>query len=228
MTRTARPRRAILGPGQHLLQHFNLLAIDLACNLSIHWISSHSKVKGNEKVDELAKDAAAGKSSRAIDLPPILKRPLPTSASAFKQEFLRRIKRKWAAKWTTSDRSRRMELLDESFPFNNFRKHPYLLSTKQASLLLQIRSGRFPLNSYLHKIGKSETDTCQACADQENDIRCKETVDHFIFECTAYDHEGDILIEEIQRKHLFDIMANTEYMKSLVNFVNSTGRLKKP
>ena len=72
---------------QYLIKHLNLLANDLACNLGIHWISSHSKVKGNEKVDELAKEAANGKSSARINLPHILRSTLPASASATKQEF---------------------------------------------------------------------------------------------------------------------------------------------
>ena len=49
--------------GQYLLQQLNLLANSLACSLKIQWISSHGKVKGNEKVDELAKQTTLGKSS---------------------------------------------------------------------------------------------------------------------------------------------------------------------
>ena len=74
-------------PGQYLLRQLNTLANNLACNLGIHWISSHSKVRGNEKVDELVKEATLGKSSATNRLPHILRTLLPTSTSAIKQQF---------------------------------------------------------------------------------------------------------------------------------------------
>ena len=50
-------------PGQYLARHLNSMANELLCVLGIHWTSSHSKVRGNEKVDELVKEAADGRSS---------------------------------------------------------------------------------------------------------------------------------------------------------------------
>ena len=73
--------------GQYLLQHISVSINRLNTNLTIHWISSHSNVKGNEKVDWLAKEAAEGRSSVAITLPQLLRSPLPTSASATKQKY---------------------------------------------------------------------------------------------------------------------------------------------
>ena len=133
-------------PGQHLIRYFNLIADEIGAKIEIRWISSHSLVKGNEKVDKLAKDAALGRSSRRAELPYILKKPLPVSASATKQEFLAKLKRKWTVKWTTSGRSQRMATFDDSFPFNKFRERSYYLSRNQASLMLQLRSGHIPLN----------------------------------------------------------------------------------
>ena len=96
--------------------------------------------------------------------------------------------------------------------------------------MIQIRSGHFPLNGYLHKIGKSDTEICLACLDQENGSHRKETINHLIFECPAYNQDRDTMIEKIKRRHfnLSNMMANTDYMKILVNFINSTGRLKRP
>jgi hypothetical protein len=62
--------------------------------LTIRWISGHSKVKGNEEADRIAKNAAKGRSSARIDLPHILRRPLPTSAIALKQDFMQVLKSK--------------------------------------------------------------------------------------------------------------------------------------
>jgi hypothetical protein len=93
--------------GQHLIRHLTILANALTCNLSLHWISSHSNVKGNEKVDELAKEAASGRASTRASLPHILRTSLPTSASATRQDYHRRLKKKWDDIWAESDRSQR-------------------------------------------------------------------------------------------------------------------------
>ncbi len=54
----------------------------------IHWISGHSKVKGNEEADELAKKASTEHiSSGAADLPLKLCKPLLISVSAEKQRY---------------------------------------------------------------------------------------------------------------------------------------------
>ena len=46
--------------GQYLLDTLRSAANRVACNLTMKWISGHSKVRGNEEVDRLAKEAATG------------------------------------------------------------------------------------------------------------------------------------------------------------------------
>ena len=67
--------------GQHLVWAFADMLDNLRAKVTIQWISSHSEVKGNEETNRLAKEAAAGKASRQEDLPPLLCKTLPTSAS---------------------------------------------------------------------------------------------------------------------------------------------------
>ena len=106
--------------GQHLIKHLTLLANNVGCNLTVRWISSHSKVRGNEKVDELAKDAANRHSSERIRLPHILRSPLPISASATKQAYHRKLKGKWEENWENSTRYERLAEIDDNFPFNSY------------------------------------------------------------------------------------------------------------
>jgi ribonuclease HI len=215
--------------GQFLSRHLNLLANESASSLGLSWISSHSKVHGNEKVDELAKSAANGVSSSRASLPHLLRHPLPISVSATKQEYHETLKGKWEKKWEDSDRSRRLAPIDDNFPFNSYRKRTYALTRHQASLMTQLRSGHIPLNGYLHKIGKSETEICQNCLDDNNDVRRKETVSHYIFECEAFREDRKQLIKKITRRrfNLKDIMADTDRMRALATFINKTERLKK-
>ena len=167
--------------GQHLLRQLNLLANSLACNLKIHWISSHSKVKGNEKVDELAKEVALGKSSARNRLPHQLRTLISTSASAAKQQFHKILKEKWEEEWNNSERGRKLATIEDNFPFTSFHNCTNQLTRHQASLMIQIRHGHLPLNTYLARIGKSDTKYCQYCMENEDGLHCRKTVKHFIF-----------------------------------------------
>ena len=90
--------------------------------------------------------------------------------------------------------------------------------------MLQLRSGHIPLNKYLNKIGKAETDACEACMNRENGYERRETVHHLVFECSAYDEERNTLWRKIKQRHFnfLNMMANTDYMKSLAKYINST------
>jgi hypothetical protein len=179
-------------------------------------------------VDELAKEAANGRSSARIDLPPLLRAPVLVSASAKKQDFLGKLKKKWGEVWEDSDRGRRINLIDDNFPFNGFRMRTHHLTRQQASTMIQLRCGHVPLNGYLFRINRSETEMCQACLDGEDNMQCRETVNHFLFECPSFSQEREELVRKIRRDHLnlYDIMANTDYMRDLGTFIAKTGRFK--
>jgi ribonuclease HI len=215
--------------GQHLLNSLRLSVNDVGCELSIRWISSHSKVKGNEDVDNLAKVAAEGRSSASASLPHLFRTPLPSSASAIKQDFNTKLKAKWAAIWNTSPRKPRIAQFGGSFPFSKFMKSLHLLTRKQASTILQLRCGHIPLNAYLHKIDKSDTDRCPACdiADPGNSPR--ETVNHFLFDCPAHEVAREEFTDKLEDNflHLSTIMTDADRMKDLVTYVNRTRRLRQ-
>ena len=216
--------------GQHLLNSLRLLANENGSKLTIRWISSHSKVKGNEDADSMAKGAAEGRSSARITLPHMLRNPLPTSASAFKQEFNAKTKQKWRAIWEASPRKPRVAQFGGSFPFSEFTNRLHLLTRKQTSLILQLRCGHIPLNVYLHRINKSETDRCQKCdADQLLGNTPPETVNHFLFDCPAHAVARDEFTTKmgIINFSLSDVMSDTDRMKDLVTYINRTRRFKE-
>jgi ribonuclease HI len=214
--------------GQYLLDALRSAVNRVACRLTIKWISGHSKVKGNEEVDKLAKDAAAGRSSAMDSLPHILRRPLPASASAAKQAFFSSLKSSWSRRWDSSPRKPRISQLGGSFPYSAFLNKVYSLTRKQSSLILQLRCGHFPLNAYLHRISKSDTDRCQECLDEQEAISPIETINHFIFACPAHAEARNELIENIglEEFHLLNIMSDVDKMKALTTFINRSGRLR--
>jgi hypothetical protein len=81
----------------------------------------------------------------------------------------------------------------------------------------------------IFRIGKAESEDCQECLNPENDFSCRETVIHFLFECSSFEAERENLVTKINRSHLNlrDIMLKTARMSALATFINETGRFKK-
>jgi hypothetical protein len=92
---------------------------------------------------------------------------------------------------------------------------------------MQLRSGHAPLNFFLNKIGKLDTDRCKVCRTEPGDEPPQETVKHFLFECNAYDGQRRTLTGIIgaENLNLKNIMREVKYMKALANYVIKTGRL---
>jgi hypothetical protein len=212
--------------GQYLLSLLRTAVEDIGCSLTIRWISGHSKVKGNEEADRLAKQAATGRSSPRDRLPPVIRRSLPMSTSAIKQEFMRKLKDRWAKEWEVSPRRARVDQFGDKFSFTAFLGRTNSLTRKQSSIIIQICSGHLPLNNYLYRIKKLNSNSCTQCSeDQEGPPK---TVQHFVFDCPAYVAARNELTNKIGFNHLNfkDIMADTNRIKALITFINRTGRLQ--
>ena len=67
------------------------------------------------------------------------------------------------------------------------------LNKKEAGILAQLRTGMARINSYLHRIGASGTDQCDCGT-------AKETVKHFLFLCTRWDHLRAQLLQQAGRR----------------------------
>ena len=77
--------------------------LKVKCKVKYVWTPGHEDIDGNKCVDEAAKDAASGPSSRTKDLPAFLRcKPLPVSISAVKQFQKRAMKKQWQTEWKTS------------------------------------------------------------------------------------------------------------------------------
>ena len=67
--------------------------------LTFRWSAGHVGIEGNKDADELAKNAADGKSSDKTDLPPCLCKTIGFSISAVHQASNDRLKKWWTASW---------------------------------------------------------------------------------------------------------------------------------
>jgi len=227
------------GPGQYLVMEYLRLAETMnnetdtpimtdTDKFALKWVAAHKGVAGNERVDEEAKKAAQGETSPPEELLPILRKRLPTSATAAKQNFAEKQKTRWLETWKTLPCYAKFQHIDNDFPFNKFRKISNALSRSQTSLLMQLRTGHIPLNSYLFRIKKLGTRRCESCWDR-GQLEITETVVHYLFECQAYAAECYDMDRALGRysRDLKGIMASMKRIKELLKFVGRTTRFKK-
>ena len=164
-----------------------------------------------------------------VELPHILRSPLPVSISAAKQEFNAKLNKLWMKVWDNSPRKIRFSQVNSEFPFTNFRKKLFKLTRKQSSIIMQIRTGHIPLNFYLKRIGKTDLDKCNNYFIDQNHIQVPEIITHFLFDCQTHKEAQKDLAAKTGRSHLSisKIVKNTDHIKALVTFINWTERFKE-
>jgi len=62
---------------------------------------------------------------------------------------------------------------------------------------MEIHSEHILFNSFLFKIDKSDTKSCQACDGEQGQKAAAEMVDHFLFHCGAHSAQRQILTRAI-------------------------------
>ncbi|KJZ69922.1 hypothetical protein HIM_10678 [Hirsutella minnesotensis 3608] len=77
--------------------------------------------------------------------------------------------------------------IDKALPGKHTRKLYDELTRKESEVLVQLRTGKSRLNSYLFKIGAVESDEC-ACG------QSAETVVHFLFRCRRWTVQREIIL----------------------------------
>jgi hypothetical protein len=190
----------------------------------VTWIKGQVDVEGNRKVDEEARKAAKGKTSKASNLSTYLAtNKLPLSTSAAQQEYKRRTKEIWKTKWESFPCYPKLSRISPSMPSNNYKHLTEALRCTQASLIIQFRTGHLALNSYLHCITKSNTQQCLSCQHNE------ETVHHYLFDCPTWKHKCWNMMKKLRRnaKSISFILNNWKGIAELLKYVGKTKRLKK-
>ena len=203
----------------HLWQEIGARATALrqrGTRLTLRWVPGHADVVGNEMADRHAKEAAEGKSTIG-NLPRTLTGALPTNVAALKAAHTKRIKAIQRSRITRdSPRYERFKDIDEEPSPKGYRALVKGLPRPMVAILTQMRLGHFPLNTYLHRIGRADADTCPAC--QEH----RESLHHFLFQCHEH-REARRSIPRRMRTYA-DLLASREGLPHLFRYVKKTGR----
>ena len=194
------------------------------CKVQFVWVPGHEGVEGNEAADAEAKLATEEGSSPRRKLPAFLRRKeLPTSISAARQHLRNNIKKRWKNEWKVSPRHPLSSNIDCSLPSDNYMHITSQLSRRQASILIQIRTGHLPLNNVLHRIKRTDTPYCPHCNN-----RYRETTLHFLFFCPHYEtarRDMDNATQRIKNPLAF-LLGNRKGIPHLLKYISDTKRLQ--
>ena len=185
--------------------------------IKLHWIPAHSGFWGNEKADELArnawiKDDEGNHVYRTLGCEPYL--PIPSS-----------VKKRAILEWERANHRRRWLGAKNSKHARDILKEPLddklsisFLNRKSARVLTYLYTGHGPWREHLFRQRIVQSPTCAKCG-QEN-----ESASHVIDTCISYYHQRfltwGVYIND------GETLMKTATKQELVDFIMSTGRLK--
>ena len=139
----------------------------------LHWVKAHVGIHGNERADRAANLGHKNVKSTLF----------PLQCEEILCTLRRNFFSNWQRYWRESCRTQRKGLFLHSIR-ETITKESVIDtgSRKLDCVLYRLRLGRVPLNDYLFRIRKSETDQCSHCGALEN-------LEHYILECDWYSGE---------------------------------------
>ena len=204
-------------------QGWNDWKLKRRCKVNFMWVLGHEGIEGNEKADEEAKKATEIGSTPRRKLPTFLRRKsLLASISATRQILRSSIKKRWETEWSQSPRHSLSSNIDYSLPSDNYMHIANQLNRRQASVLIQLRTGHLSLNNILHRIKRTDTPFCPHCGNGT-----RETVQHYLFFCPKYDiPRRHVHAATSQERNAFAfLLGNRKGIPHLLRYINDTDRL---
>jgi ribonuclease HI len=157
---------------------------DRGIKVEFRWIPAHQGVPGNEAVDQHAKDAAqADFCSQNSD------NRYTRLAAATKRQFRQDMLIAWEAAWASQKIGAATRRLIEA-PTKKVLEYWSGLRKATSSVMLQLRTGKVSLASYLSKINKRDSARC-AC-DLGN-----QTIGHVLLQCPLLIDQREVLRHEL-------------------------------
>ncbi|PPQ81707.1 hypothetical protein CVT24_003288, partial [Panaeolus cyanescens] len=159
------------------------------------------------------------------DVEALLALPLPRlSISALRQDLKREAREKAYDLLKTSPRWAQFKELETAYDFHNFHKTVEKVDRHKASILVKIRTRHFPLNDYLYKRKLVPSNACEQCR-----AGARETLRHYLLECTAFNQQRNRLWTKTGQRHDFveDLLATPDRATALIEYVEETGRFPR-
>ena len=158
-------------------------------------VKAHNDYTGNERVDELARNAVYNN---------IIQFNIDPPHSYSKKHLKESICAKWTKRWKTRN-TRRMTKLFYPHPNRGKSKALIKMSRNKARRVVEIRTGQNNLHYIQNKFNRLDL-LCRFCEEEE------ETFDHFLFECPCFETQRREMNFVIKRE------LNTGICKPLIIF----------
>lgn len=137
--------------------------------IKIAWVRGHSGEEGNEAADRAAKEAIQeGELADSNKVP----------RNVVKIRLLDKYKSIWNREWEEANTGRATYHIFNKVEFHS--KYRDIYPETHRKLLNRAASGHFPVNAYLKRIQKRETDKCNYCNN-------KETIEHLLVKCPRFE-----------------------------------------
>ena len=168
-------------------------------NIILKWIPSHVSISGNELADQEAKKALQYYDSKIYV--PLYKEDIKTLC----RNILKCI---WQENWNDNPKGRTLYAVKDTV---SFKISIPRLNREWERHLFKVRCGYININKYLSTLGKSRDEKCDKCQETDN-------VYHFIFNCTKYSVQRNILLETLNRQGVTDLSLNNLLTGSSLTF----------
>ncbi|KAF8991878.1 hypothetical protein BDQ17DRAFT_1312734 [Cyathus striatus] len=127
--------------------------------------------------------------------------------------------------WRKSPRFGRVNRILPFHQLPKFQKLFFSLPRKLSTLLGYIITNHNPLHHHLYRIGKSPSPTCQRCHQHT------ETMEHFLFQCTAYTAARNTLARSCSLTHacltLGKLLTTPKRIAALFTYIRTTARFDR-
>lgn len=178
--------------------------------IALHWIKAHVGMAGNERADELAKNAAL----RSKLAPAYDKFPLSFAKHTIRQKTIQ----EWQDRYLSSETASVTRLF-----FKDVRALRKIIGeVGNRNTMAQLFTGHGGFRQYLHRFKLAETPYC-ACDDQR-----EETVSHILTECPRFGperwHCEQEMGADISEQNLGNLVNNRKTREIFIRFAESTIR----
>ncbi len=176
------------------------------------WIPGHANIEGNEQADEEAKKAAIDPTvGRRFKYKPL--------KSARIRQIKAEAKQQWSNMWNNNVRT--AHGLRRSMKTRGFKTgskfYNHITSRKTAATLTRLRTGHCGLKQYLYRFKRADSPYCD-CGDG------KETVEHYLLECTLHREARNILRRNVGagKMRVPSLLGQPKLIKHTMEFITST------
>jgi len=206
--------------GQQIIQGilYKLETLALAnpnLNLTIEWIPGHMDIPGNERADAEAKKAAKEKGKLGK---PFQHRGLKSSQN---QNIEAKISSQARKEWEEAETKEQFQKIIRKNPTKQSGSKYYncAINRRQATRLVQLRTGHIPLNQYLHRFHIIDSPQC-ACG------QGVETISHYILHCKQYMKQRSELRSKVEPRgmKLHTLLGDPKHAKAITEYVAETKR----